>query len=461
MFVEKNQTEGAVGPLSLLSVPGFRAWSGAGVTDRVGRAAIVASGRLFVVIGAGLYEFDINGAPTKRNPALALAQNANPAQLQINGPVGGQLLCSSGGNAYCLVLSSNAFTQVLTGTADMIGYAGGFFLAFQIATGIVKLSALNDGTTWGSNFFQRSLLPDPWQAMFVDGNGLVWLVGTESFEVWQNTGTGTQPFAPLSGLYGLYGIAAPFAFALTPAPCWLVANRLGGGTLIIMDGEAAKPVTNYAVANQFSSFNRDYGIANAEILPYQDNGHTFVNVAFPGPQSTWSYDIEGQGWHERGLWNPVTGLFGLWAPRVHVEAYGKHLVADRASGTIWQMDSSFATEMDGTGIRKLRRTPALVDELKRHPLDRIQLLVDNGLGPNGAIVEPKITARGSYNLGKTWGNERQAGMGLLGNFRRRVYWTRWGTPEVFNLEIVCSDPVPLRISGAWINPTEGEMREAA
>jgi hypothetical protein len=460
LFVEKNQSLGAKGPASLLSTPGFQRWSGAGVTDLVGRAAIVARGRLFMVIGAGFYEFDAAGVPTKRG---AVTQNSNPAQLAFNGVVGGHVLVASGSNGYCFVLATNAFTQVLTGDCDQIAYATGFFLAFSLTTAIVRESALNDGTTWpGAQFFQRSLFADPWQSMFTDGNGLVWLVGTESFEVWQNTGIGTQPFAPLSGLQGLFGIAAPFAFALAPAPAWLVANRAGSATFIVMAGSQPSFISNYAVSNQLSIYARQFGIGDAEVLTYQDGGHTFLIPSFPSANATWAVDVEGQGWAERGKWNAARGAFDLWAPRCHAYAFGKHLVGDRATGAIWQMDASFGTDVDGQGIRRLRRTPALVDELKRHPVDRFQLLVDTGIAP--AVdpgSDPKLMLRCSNTGGRTWGNQRLAGFGRQGEFKRRVYWTRCGQAENLSFEVTCSDPVPLRISGAWLNPTEAELEQAA
>lgn len=463
LFPEANQSEGAQGPKNLQSTPGFQLWSAAGVTDVVGRAAVVAQGRCFFVIGGGFYEFDANGTPTRRG---AVAVNGNPAQIVFNPAVAGQVLVSSGSNAYCFILATNVFTQVLTGTADMIAYSTSFFLAFQLATGIVHESAPNDGTTWpGAQFFQRSLFADPWQAMFTDGNGLVWLIGTESFEVWQNTGQGTQPFAPLSGLYGLQGIASPFSFALTPSPSWLVSNRLGSALMIQMDGASARTVSSYGVSNHFSTLAQQFGIGDCEVLPYEDDGHTHLNFSFIKAGQTWTYDVQEQTWHERGRWNPLTGTYGLWDPRCHVYAFGKHLVGDRSTGNVWQMDQSFGMEIDGTGIRKLRRTPALTKELARQPVDRFQLLCDTGIttqpDPTLPGGDPQLMLRCSGDGGRTFGNTRTAGFGRIGEFRRKVYWSQLGAPANLAFEVTCSDPVPLRIAGAWLNPTEAEMQQVA
>jgi hypothetical protein len=461
-FVEKHASPGASSPAALISTPGFQVWSqGGAITDVVGRATKFVAGRLFMVIGAGFYEFDAAGVSTKRGN---LAQDANPAQIAYNGLVGGQLLIASGSNGYCYVLATNVLTLVLVGDCTMVVYCQGFFLAFNIATGRVRLSALNDGTTWpGAQFFQRSLFGDPWQAMFVDGNNLIWLPGLESFEVWNNTGTGTQPFAPLSGLTGLYGIAAPFAFSVTPTPTWLTQNADGAGVLASLRSGGIQPLSNYAFSTKVSMYARTGKITDAELLPYQDQQHTFLTLAFPTPGATWAYDYEGDGWAERGKWNVGRGDYDLWAPRTHVYAFGKHLIGDRSTGTVWHMDTSFATETDGTGIRVLRRAPAITREGKRLPVDRLQLLMDTGVGLAGVGQgsDPQIMLRVSGDGGRTWGSERRAGFGRIGDFKRRVFWTRLGASENLAIEVTCSDPVPKRISAAWINPTENEGQVAA
>ncbi len=458
-FVEHAQSDGAKSPAALLPTPGFQSW--ATVPDSVGRGAYFesASQRLFIVVGGTLYEFDVNGTATNRG---SVKQDANPAQIVYNGHVGGQLLISSGGNAYCFVLSSNAFSEVLTGKATMIAYCEGYFLAFELGTGKVYLSALNDGTTWSlGNFFQRSQFADPWQSMFVDGNNLVWLPGSATFEVWSlSNPSSTQPFAPLSGLVGEYGIAAPFAFAVAGSPFWIHQNAKGAGSLVQATGSGVQSVTPYAVANTFSKYARTAGIGDAELMPYQDEGHTFLVPSFPKANATWAYDITGgkDGWAERGEWNPMTGVYDLWSPRTHVYAYGKHLVGDRTSGTIWQMDATFATERSGAGIRRLRMTSGLYFEDARAPYHQLLLKCRTGIGLQGTGQgsAPLWMLRVSRDGGMTWGNERTASMGAIGVFRQRVYWNRLGLNEDCAVELTCSDPVSPSIVNAYVNPTAAE-----
>lgn len=464
LYVERAQAQAAKGRAALMSIPGFQPWTAAStVSDVGGRAQLVASDRFFALMGGGFYEFDVNGTPTKWG---TIAQNANPGQMAYNGVVGGQLLINSGGNAYTFVLATNTFAAVaaLAGKVTHIGYSDGYFVAFDVATGKNYLSSLNDGTTWdtGGTFFRRSKFADPQRAMFVDGNGLVWVIGSESFEVWEDTGTGTQPFAPLSGLLGRNGIASSFGFGLAGAvPYWLSQTTEGAGLVVRATGSGVETVSTYAVSNAISMYARTHGITNAEMLIYQDQGHTFLNLTFPN-DGTWSMDIEGQNWAQRGRFDSRTGTYGVWSPRAHAYAFGKHLITERTTGVVYVMDQTLATEIDGAGIRRLRRTPAFNQEYRRLPYDKLLLLADVGVGlVSGQGSDPQVMLRCSDDGGVTFGNERIAGMGRLGQYRRMIYWTRLGVSADMAFEVVVSDPVPVRFVNAFINPDSREMAQAA
>jgi hypothetical protein len=433
MYVEQAQSDGAANRSGLFPTPGFSRWTDLSMVADVGaRAALVASGRLFVVFGSGLYEFDANGTPTKRNPALALAVDQNPAQLVYNGVVGGQLGIASGGSIYTLVLGTNTFAAAPTLPAvgfSHLAFAGGYGFAFQATTGKTFVSGLNDLTSWSlATFFQRSLFADPLQAIFADGNNLVWCLGTDSFEVRYNSGVGTQPWVPLSGLVGRYGIAAPFAFApFGNGNAWLARNPEGLGRFVVTNGASPQPVSSYAMNTAVAGYLRSSRIDDAEVLMYEQEGHTFANVSFPAAKRTWSDDVEAQGWAERRRWNPNAG-WDVWSPRVHVVAFGKHLIGDRTTGTLYQMDTTIATEIDGSGIRRVRRAPVLNAERQRLAVDRLELYLDAGLGvvPAGRAATRRLMLRLSKDNGRTWGNEATASVGRIGEFGRRVYWSQLG-----------------------------------
>lgn len=452
LYVEQARVQSAQNTAALLPVPGFQQW--AHVTDVVSRGFTFANGRLFGVIGAGFYEFDINRTATKRGTVIL---DANPAQFAYNGLVGGQLGICAGGAVSTFTLATNVFAAapVVTTGITHLAYAGGFGVAFQATTGRVFLSTLNDLSAWSAGqFFQRSLFADPWQAMWTDANNLIWLPGTDSFEVWNNTGVGTQPFAPLSGLVGLYGIAAPFAYTRTSlGNGWLARTPDGIGQFVFTQGASPKSVNTYAVDTAIDGYLSTSVITDAEVMTYNQGGHTFSNVAFPSAGMTWTYDVEAQGWAKRARWS--NGAWSAWAPRCHVQAFGKHLVGDRSTGSVWEMATTFATDIDGLGIRRLRRAPHVTGEHKRIPIDQFELLMDVGLGlATGQGSNPLVMLRVSSDGGRTFGNERIGSVGKIGEFRKRVYWTNLGAPSDAVFEVTYAEPTPCRIVDAFLNNQE-------
>lgn len=452
-YVERAQQPQATSPQSLFPSPGFNPLTT--VSDVVGRGACNANGRIFAAIGNSLYE--LLTSTTWKNWGM-LAIDANPAQLFYNGVVGGQVGIASGGNWYIFTLSTNILTQVLTNETTQAAYAGGFFFSFNAATGKVKESALNDGTTWSSGiFFQRSLFPDPWKALFVDQYNLLWLIGTETFEVWNNTGVGTQPWAPLSGLSGKYGIAAPFAFAESGlGNFWLSANREGLGQLVYTSGATPTAVDSYAFATAVGGYMRTSTVTDSEMFCYQQDGHTFVIVTFPSVPATWCYDVVNNSFTNRGKWNPNLGRFDAWEPRVYIPAFGQHLALSRVTGQIAAMETAYTTEFDGvTGVVRERTAALLTNEHKRTPIDRVELLMDVGLttAQVGQGSDPVITMRVSID-GHTWGNARMAGIGRVGQYRKRVYWSQLGADPGFLCRVRSTDPAPSRIVDAYINNLE-------
>lgn len=457
LFVESTQSQTAKTVAALMPTPGYQRWSAAGVTEVGSRGAVVANGRLFFLIGAKLYEFSMTGVPTARGTVV---QDANLGQLVWNGVIGGQLGICSGGNVYSYDLTTNTLSGILlTGGYTHLCYAKGYGLALNPTTGKVNLSNLNNLSVWGAGtFFQRSNFADPWQAMWSDSSALVWLVGTESFEVWSlSNPSSTQPFAPLSGLSGRFGIAAPFAYGVSGVGMvWIARNGPEGGAIPVWtQGSSPQAVGTYAVNTAIAGYLKTAKISDAELLMYHDAGHTFANIAFPSAPHTWALDLEARGWAERGKWNSLNGSYELWTPRVHADCFGKHLVGDRTTSAIWEMSTAFATETDGTGIRRLRRTPGTTQEGKRIPINRLFLLMDTGVADQN--IDPIATMRMSTDGGRTFGNERQASYGKVGRYQQRVYWDRCGAPEFPVVECTWSSLAPVRVVNAYYN----NMEEAA
>jgi hypothetical protein len=451
--------DGAANTAALVPTPGFIPWGPPLDAGRGGARALafVAFTRLFAVIGSRLVEFDFTATGTDRGD---VGDDGAPAQIVQNSVLGGQLGIVSAGSVYCFNLYTNTLTGPhLTGGYTHLGYSTSRGLALNPTTGKVSLSALLDFATWDAGtFFQRSLFADPWQCLFVDQNNLVWLIGTDSFETWYNTGQGTQPFAPLSGLNGLVGIVGPWAFSVAQVGnVWLAKNANGLGLLVETTGGPPTTISSRGLAAALTTYSHvsDRGLVDTELLTHQFDAHVFTALTVPQTGTTWVYDHLEAGWHRRGQWHPETGQYGVWAPRVHAVAFGQHIVGMRGSGQLAAMDPLYPLEIDGTPMRRLRRPPALVNEKKRAPIDQLEILMDVGLGPSTAEgPPPELLLRVSDDGGRTWGNSLRASTGAAGAWGTRVYWTRLGSLQHAAIELTYSDPAPCRLVDAYVNNLE-------
>jgi len=416
------------------------------------RALFSMAGRVHAVIGPTLYEIFDTATATSRGTVV---QDANPASIASNGDGGDELLIASGTNGYLLNLSTNGVSTVLTGDCVMAGMIDGYFLAFDTATSKFRISELNDGTTWdATQFAQRSIAPDPWRAMVIDGSRQIWLIGEQTGEVWYNAGTSPFPFAPVPGAVFSYGTPAPWSVKLVgDTMCWLSRTADGAGMVVSAQGPNPVRISTHAVETAIAGYERTSKITDAEAVVYSAEGHVFYCLTFPSANATWVYDLVSGIWHERGVWDSSDGDFGIWGPRSHAYGFSKHLVGDRSSGLLCVMDNATTTECDGSVIRRVRTPPPLWrnPDVRRMFVSRFELMMEVGLGnSSGAGVDPSVMLQSSINT-KTWSDERTAGAGKQGAYGVHVVWTRLpSSTQCWVPSITVSDPIPWRLVGAEV-----------
>jgi hypothetical protein len=156
-------------------------------TTSGGRAHIFVAGREFAVIAGDFIEISQFGIITEHG---TVSVGSDPATISYNGDGGGELLITSGGNGYIFTLATNVLSTVaaLAGIATMGDSLDGYFIVLDAAASKFYISDLLDGTTWDPTMFaQRTIASDPWTSMIVNGR-YVWLLGTETSEVWYDAG---------------------------------------------------------------------------------------------------------------------------------------------------------------------------------------------------------------------------------------------------------------------------------
>jgi hypothetical protein len=446
-YEEVMESEGAPARRVLYPTPGLASFAMASIGSRIRQLfAIIAQNveRCFAVSGPELYEVFQNQTLT---PLGAMVEDVNVATMVTNGDGGGELFITSGNEGYLFDLTSSAFSNPVS-QVTMGGMVDGYFVALDAPTSTLKISNLLDGTTWDpTQFAQRSSQPDPWRALCVNYNE-IWLLGSQTTEVWYDAGTFPFPFAPRPGAIIQQGIAAIFSVqVLNGAVIWLTHNQNGQAQVVSAPGYVAQRISNHAMEFQISRYSR---IDDASAWVYEDQGHSFYVLNFPTASATWVYDAITQKWHQRGTWIATNNNFDEWHPNCHTLAFGTHLVGDRRRPVIYTMDIELTSDVDERPIRRVRRGPSLQNELQYLFVGKFELEMEVGNGTL-ATTAPQILLRTSADGGQTFGKYRLAGSGPIGASSTRVYWERNGVARNFVPEITVSDPVAWRIVNAFVD----------
>jgi hypothetical protein len=326
-----GKTRGALYP-----APGFELF--ATLTDSPVRGLHHINGRTFAVGGGKLFEISNTGVVTERGSGINNL-DGTAATLHSNGDAGFQVFVCSGSKGYIYDLQDNTFTQVVDG-ASFGGFLDGFFLALDPGTSTLKISGLEDGSSWDAlEVAQRNAGADKWSAMLVSHRE-IWLFGNATTEVWYNAGASPFPFEKNPGVFIEHGISAPASAAiLDNAPIWLGQNADGGAIVYRANGYTPVRVSTHAIEYALSTYST---LADAEAWTYQDQGHSFYVLTFPTARVTWVYDSVTGMWHERGSWD--NGRFIEIPVRCHAWAFGQHLVGGRNTGNVYRMAIDIATD---------------------------------------------------------------------------------------------------------------------
>lgn len=404
------------------------------------------SGRMFVISGYKLFELFADYTSIERG---TVSLNANPATIAANSAVG-ELFIWSGNVGYCYTLATNTLTTVLASGATIGGFLDGRFISLDTSTSTFSISDLNDGLTWDpTQFAQRFQAGDPWVSLLIV-NQDIWLFGTETSEVWYDAGTFPFPFAPRPDALIQHGTNAPYSpNAVNDLVIWVAQNRQGANTIVRSDGYRGVPLSTLSVDRSLQEMSNT---TDAQSFVYQQHGHNFYVVNFPSGDLAWAWDLTTSMWCKRGFWSSPANTYQPYRVSTHAFAFGLHLVGDRLTGVVYELTTELATDVDGSGIRRYRRFMGVTGENHtRVTYPRLEVEMETGLAPlSGQGSDPVMMLKCSNDHGHTWQPEVWSAAGVRGAYSARVFWTRLGQARDRVFEIAMSDPLPWRLTRAWV-----------
>lgn len=410
-----------------------------------------SNGEMYAVGGSKLYSISSSWVATELG---SLNTSTGPVSMADNGTY---LVLVDGTDGFQFNMSTDTFAEI-TDTefyaADQVTYQDGYFLLNRKGTG--QFFFVDDGSLNfdGADIATAEGKPDNLVGI-LSVNQNVHLFGTQSTEVFYNSGDASAPFQRIQGAVIAKGCAAAFSIGnLDGSPCWIGQDEGGFGIVYRLMGYQAVRISTFAVESVIRGVDPTL-IGNARAWTYQQGGHQFYCLNLPGVNSTWVYDGSTGFWHER----IYRGSWGQERHRAecHTVAYSKNVVGDYENGRIYSLDASVYTD-NGTAIVRSRRAPHLSDDGKliRYNEFRLDLETGVGLSGTGQGIDPQVIMRWSDDGGHTWSNEKWASMGKIGEYKKRARWQRLGMSRDRVYEVTTSEPVKTVFIGAELEVEEGD-----
>lgn len=425
---------GAKYPWTLYGTPGQNLW-----LDMASNSSIqgmhVMGGNLYIVTGNNVYKvtpakvITLLGAITGTGGIVDMADNGAQIAIVADDNTG-------------WVATSSALVQITS-----MNFPGATSVCYLQSFGIFStpdsiqffLSAGYDFTTYNSDF--ASFISSPSNIVRVESfNGLLWIFTETAYELWQNVGAALFPFQAIPGdANTTRGLMAKFSVVQDNNSMYILADD---GIVYTFVGITPQRISTHAIESQIQKCAVK---SDAVGYSYTQRGHKFYCLTFPTAGLTLVYDIAQGLWHERQSFGQ-----NRWNPNSIVNFAGKTLVGDFSNGKIYSLEPYVYTDA-GTPIQRLVQGATTWEESMRITHDRIHLDIDTGVGLDGIGqgTDPQVVMQYSDDGGNKWSSERQRSFGKIGKYATRCLWRRNGQSRQRIYQFKITDPVPVRINGAY------------
>ena len=441
----------------------------------------------YVVSGQEVYK--LTGL-TATPQLLGAVTGTGPVSIADNGT---QIFFACNPDGFIYNESTGVFAKITDpdfAGAATVAYLDGYFVFNQPNSQIIWVSQLLDGTSVDPlDFASAEGSPDGVVGLISDHREL-WVFGTDSVEVWYDSGATDFPLQRIQGAFNEIGCVSAYTIAkMDNGLFWLGTDARGQGIVYRANGYTGQRISTHAIEYAIAQYGN---ISDAIAYTYQQEGHAFYVLTFPSGNATWVYDVATQAWHERAGWS--NSQFTRHRSNCQCNFGGNIIVGDFENGNIYTLDLDVYADNGNVQkwLRSWRALPSGQNNLKRTAHHSLQLNVESGVGLNGFVVsetlyllaenedylitenndyltaeqeaiatqgsDPQVMLRWSDDGGHTWSNEHWSPMGKIGAYYQRVFWRRLGMTLKLRdrvYEVSGTDPVKVAVMGAelLLSPT--------
>lgn len=431
------QPQGASTRVAVFGSPGIPTFATIG--DGPIRGGIKMNGIAYFVSGQSFYSL-----------------NASGVSVLLGGGIGGNSNVSMDGNGFEIVIvngslgwsylvATNNFQQISSPNflpANTVTAIHSLFVFDIAGTNQFQVSGILDGRTYSTlSRASAESNPDFVQAV-ANHRGQLAVMGTDTVEIWSDTGAANFTFSPIQGALVDKGILAPLAMCFEDEGRFYLGNDF---VFYRLAGLQKQRISTFALEREWRTFTT-YNDAFCLVYTYQ--GHKFVTLTFPTAGRTFVYDIATSLWHERQSYDP-RGIVTRWRGSCAVDIFGKILIGDSQTGMVGYLDKGTYTEFGNPIITQLV-LPPIYFAGRQFAMQRFELDMETGVGAvSGQGQYPQVmldfSDDGGFNFSapQLWNS-----IGAIGATNTRLQWNGLGSAYERSIRLTISDPVKRVFRGA-------------
>ena len=471
--------------LGTSAIPGLGSF--AFVVTNVGAAlnafAVITDPNFLGGVGIGYLDtFIVISQPNTRNWYSTLSNITYSELTGVAGqPLQGTIIAAGAGTAGSATYNNVALTggSGVGATADITTVSGVVTNVVLQSTGLGYnagdvLTATLSNTLFGFQYSLVAVNPPAFDPTYVAAktgypdllstlvvvHREIWLMGAfESTEVWYDAGNAGFPFQIMPGVFIQHGCVAAYSVATHDLNTfWLSIDQAGQGTVFMGSGYSARRISTYAIEKIISNWVvAGASISDAIGFVYKQEDHVFYVLTSASANATVVFDVTENLWHERAWTDPNSGNLNRIRANCAAFAYGVNVVGDWQNGNLYVWDLNTYTDAGGP-ITRRRGFPHLLNDGKRHSIDRFALDMDCGDGDAQNITQQEpVTLEISIDRGHTFFVAPAQSMGAQGDYLFQMQWRQvTGQSRDFVLRITWSGAAFTGISGAWLDDSIAE-----
>lgn len=366
------------------------------------------------------------------------------------------MVCQLGVNSYNYTIATETLTLLTVLPAfSSLTYQDGWAIGSSIDTELFYINeTAYSFATWGAlDYEYADRLPDLLTAGHVL-DGELWLFGTKSIEVYQNTGNASFPWEKIQGVDHTIGTDARLCVALLDNSLFFKDNHnqvrrtAGYQTTIISTEQIERAIADIETVSDARGFDIHY------------KGSWWYVLTFPSGNKTFIYDITASAKLQGHVWYQWTSFPDQGRHRIncHTVFNRDNLIGDHSQAIIWKLDSSVYHD-NGEEIHSEYTFPKIPDGGTRMTGANFELDMKMGVGLINDLAapasgsDPQVMISYSDDGGQSFKSERFSSMGKMGEATHRIKRFSMGMTRRHGriMRVKITDPVERVIQSARFN----------